>query len=57
MNKNGLLDLTLPRRYGGKEADVIVMGILVEEFARAGWQIPLSDTMTEIFALQGSEQS
>ncbi len=55
MGKAGLLGLRFPKEYGGQEADAVTMGILVEEVARAGWQIPLSDIMGEILALHGPE--
>ena len=55
MGKNGLLGLRLPKKYGGQEADAVTMGILAEEMARAGWQIPLSDIMAEILAMHGPE--
>jgi cyclohexanecarboxyl-CoA dehydrogenase len=55
MGQNGLLGLRFPKQYGGQEADAVTMGILVEEVARAGWQIPLSDIMGEILALHGPE--
>ena len=56
MGNAGLLGLRFPREYGGQESDAVTMGILVEEVARAGWQIPLSDIMGEILALHGSTQ-
>ena len=55
MGQTGLLGLRFPKQYGGQEADAVTMGILVEEIARAGWQIPLSDIMGEILALHGPE--
>ena len=55
MGKNGLLGLRLPKEYGGQEADAVTMGILVEEIARVGWQIPLGDIMAEILALHGPD--
>lgn len=55
MGKNGLFGLRLPKKYGGQEADAVTMGILAEEMARAGWQIPLSDIMAEILAIHGPE--
>ena len=55
MGSAGLLGLRLPKEYGGQEADAVTMGIMVEEVARAGWQIPLSDIMGEILALHGPE--
>jgi len=55
MGKAGLLGLRFPKEYGGQEADAVTMGILVEEVARAGWQIPLGDIMGEILALHGPE--
>jgi cyclohexanecarboxyl-CoA dehydrogenase len=55
MGKNGLLGLRLPKQYGGQEADAVTMGILQEELARVGWQIPLGDILGEILALHGSE--
>lgn len=55
MGKNGLIGVRLPKRYGGQEADAVTTGILVEEVARAGWQIPLSDIMAEILAIHGPE--
>jgi len=55
MGQNGLLGLRFPKQYGGQEADAVTMGILVEEIARAGWQIPLSDIMGEILSLHGPE--
>lgn len=55
MGQAGLLGLRLPKQYGGQEADAVTMGVLVEEIARAGWQIPLSDIMGEILALHGPE--
>jgi cyclohexanecarboxyl-CoA dehydrogenase len=55
MGKAGLLGLRFPKKYGGQEADAVAMGILVEEIARAGWQIPLGDIMGEILALHGPE--
>ncbi len=55
MGRAGLLGLRFPKKYGGQEADAVTMGILVEEVARAGWQIPLSDIMGEILALHGPE--
>jgi cyclohexanecarboxyl-CoA dehydrogenase len=56
MGKAGLLGLRLPKEYGGQEADATTMAIAVEEFARAGWQIPLGDIMAEILCLHGSQQ-
>jgi len=56
MGKAGLLGLRLPKEYGGQEADTTTMAIAVEELARAGWQIPLSDIMAEILYLHGSRQ-
>jgi len=56
MGSVGLLGLRLPKQYGGQEADAITMGIAVEEFARAGWQIPLGDIMAEILCLHGSQE-
>jgi cyclohexanecarboxyl-CoA dehydrogenase len=56
MGKAGLLGLRLPKEYGGQEADATTMAIAVEEFARAGWQIPLGDIMAEILYLHGSQQ-
>ena len=53
MGNAGLLGLRFPREFGGQEGDAVTMGILVEEVARAGWQIPLSDIMGEILALHG----
>ena len=53
MGSAGLLGLRFPREFGGQESDAVTMGILVEEVARAGWQIPLSDIMGEILALHG----
>jgi cyclohexanecarboxyl-CoA dehydrogenase len=55
MGKNGLIGVRLPKKYGGQEADAVTTGILVEEVARAGWQIPLSDIMAEILAIHGPE--
>jgi cyclohexanecarboxyl-CoA dehydrogenase len=55
MGKSGLLGLRLPKQYGGQEADAVTMGILQEELARVGWQIPLGDILGEILALNGSE--
>ena len=55
MGKAGLLGLRLPKKYGGQEADAVTMGILQEELARAGWQIPLGDILGEILALHGPE--
>ncbi len=55
MGKAGLLGLRFPKEYGGQEADAVTMGILVEEIARAGWQIPLGDIMGEILSLHGPE--
>jgi cyclohexanecarboxyl-CoA dehydrogenase len=55
MGQAGLLGLRYPKQYGGQEADAVTMGILVEEVARAGWQIPLSDIMGEILCLHGPE--
>jgi cyclohexanecarboxyl-CoA dehydrogenase len=56
MGKAGLVGLRLPREYGGQEADATTMAIAVEELARAGWQIPLGDIMSEILYLHGSQQ-
>ncbi len=56
MGKAGLLGLRLPKEYGGQEADAMTMAIAVEEFARAGWQIPLGDIMAEILYLHASQQ-
>ncbi len=56
MGSAGLLGLRLPKEYGGQEADAVTMGIAVEELAKAGWQIPLGDTMAEILSLHGSKQ-
>ena len=56
MGKAGLVGLRLPKEYGGQEADATTMAIAVEELARAGWQIPLGDIMSEILYLHGSEQ-
>jgi cyclohexanecarboxyl-CoA dehydrogenase len=56
MGKAGLLGLRLPKEYGGQEADSTTMAIAVEEFARAGWQIPLGDIMAEILYIHGSKQ-
>jgi len=53
MGANGLLGLRLPKEFGGQESDAVTMGILTEEVARAGWQIPLSDIMGEILSLHG----
>jgi len=55
MGQTGLLGLRYPKQYGGQEADAVTMGILVEEVARAGWQIPLGDIMGEILSLHGPE--
>ncbi|MGA2971042.1 MAG: acyl-CoA dehydrogenase family protein [Candidatus Bathyarchaeia archaeon] len=55
MGQAGLLGLRFPKQYGGQEADAVTMGILVEEVARAGWQIPLGDIMGEILSLHGPE--
>ena len=55
MGKSGLLGLRLPKQYGGQEADAVTMGILQEELARVGWQIPLGDILGEILALHGPE--
>jgi cyclohexanecarboxyl-CoA dehydrogenase len=55
MGKASLLGLRLPKEYGGQEADAVTMGILQEELARAGWQIPLGDILGEILALHGPE--
>ena len=49
------LGLRFPKEHGGQEADAVTMGILVEEQARVGWQIPLGDIMGEILALHGPE--
>jgi cyclohexanecarboxyl-CoA dehydrogenase len=56
MAQMGLVCMRLPREYGGQEADAVTTGIAVEELARAGWQIPLNDTMGEILYLHGSEE-
>ena len=53
MGNAGLLGVRFPKEFGGQESDAVTMGILVEEEARAGWQIPLSDIMGEILALHG----
>jgi cyclohexanecarboxyl-CoA dehydrogenase len=53
MGSAGLLGLRFPKEFGGQESDAVTMGILVEEVARAGWHIPLSDIMGEILALHG----
>jgi cyclohexanecarboxyl-CoA dehydrogenase len=53
MGSAGLLGLRFPKEFGGQESDAVTMGILVEEVARAGWQIPLSDIMGEILSLHG----
>lgn len=55
MGKSGLLGLRLPKNYGGQQADAVTMGILQEELARVGWQIPLGDIMGEIIALHAPE--
>jgi cyclohexanecarboxyl-CoA dehydrogenase len=55
MGSAGLLGLRFGKEYGGQEADAVTTGILVEELARAGWQIPLSDIMGEILELNGPE--
>ena len=55
MGSAGLLGLRFGREYGGQQADAATMGILVEEMARAGWQIPLSDIMGETLELNGPE--
>ena len=55
MGSAGLLGLRFGREYGGQGADAVTMGIAVEEVARAGWQIPLSDIMGEILELNGPE--
>ena len=55
MGSAGLLGVRFPKEFGGQESDAVTMGILVEEEARAGWQIPLSDIMGEILALHGPE--
>jgi cyclohexanecarboxyl-CoA dehydrogenase len=55
MGQAGLLGLRFPTQYGGQGADSVTMGILTEEIARAGWQIPLSDIMGEILSLHGPE--
>lgn len=55
MGKAGLLGLRIPKKYGGQEADAVTMGILQEELARVGWQIPLGDILAEILALHGPE--
>ncbi len=56
MGKAGLVGLRLPKEYGGQEADATTMAIAVEELARAGWQIPLGDIMSEILYLHGSKE-
>jgi cyclohexanecarboxyl-CoA dehydrogenase len=53
MGSAGLLGLRFPKEFGGQGSDAVTMGILVEEVARAGWQIPLSDIMGEILSLHG----
>jgi len=53
MGANGLLGIRLPKEYGGQEADAVTMGILTEELARVGWQIPLNDIMAEILSING----
>jgi len=53
MGDVGFLGLRFPKEFGGQESDAVTMGILVEEVARAGWQIPLSDIMGEILAIHG----
>ncbi len=53
MGSAGLLGLRFPKQFGVQESDAVTMGILVEEVARAGWQIPLSDIMGEILSLHG----
>ena len=53
MGSAGLLGLRFPKEFGGQEGDAVTMAILVEEVARAGWQIPLSDIMGEILSLHG----
>jgi cyclohexanecarboxyl-CoA dehydrogenase len=55
MGNAGLLGLRFGKEYGGQGADAVTMGIAVEEMARAGWQIPLSDIMGEILELNGPE--
>jgi cyclohexanecarboxyl-CoA dehydrogenase len=55
MGRAGLLGLRFGKEYGGQGADAVTMGILVEEMARAGWQIPLGDIMGEILELNGPE--
>ncbi|HUK50967.1 MAG TPA: acyl-CoA dehydrogenase family protein [Terriglobales bacterium] len=55
MGNAGLLGLRFGKEYGGQGADAVTMGIAVEEVARAGWQIPLSDIMGEILELNGPE--
>lgn len=56
MGSAGLLGLRFPKEFGGQESDAVTMAILVEEVARAGWQIPLSDIMGEILSLHGPTQ-
>jgi len=56
MGAAGLIGLRLPKEYGGQEADAVTMAVAVEELARAGWQIPLSDIMAEILCLHGSKE-
>ena len=55
MGTAGLLGLRFGKEFGGQEADAVTTGILAEEVARAGWQIPLSDIMGEILELNGPE--
>jgi cyclohexanecarboxyl-CoA dehydrogenase len=55
MGNAGLLGLRFPKQYGGQEADAVMMGILQEELARVGWQIPLGDILGEILALYGPD--
>ena len=55
MGGAGLLGLRFPKKYGGQDADAVTMGILQEELARVGWQIPLGDILGEILALHGPE--
>jgi cyclohexanecarboxyl-CoA dehydrogenase len=55
MGSAGLLGLRFGSEYGGQDADAVTMGILVEEVARAGWQIPISDIMGEILELNGPD--
>lgn len=56
MAQAGLVCMRLPKEYGGQEADAVTTGIAVEELAKAGWQIPLNDTMAEILLLHASEE-